>query len=138
MVTKSSGFSLIELLVVVAVVGILAAIGTLSYQGYIAGTKKKSTENMMQQMSLAQTEIYSDSGMYFTQEENCTPGEEFTRNLSEVFFDSENAIDQKNGWLMCITPTGDSGYTIRASDCVGCDDEEKITLTSNGIWGETY
>ena len=58
MTTKSSGFTLIELLVVVAILGILGAVGTLAYQGYISGTKKKSTENLMRQLILAETEYY--------------------------------------------------------------------------------
>lgn len=38
-----AGFSLIELLVVVAIIGILAAVGVVGYQGYIDATKKEAS-----------------------------------------------------------------------------------------------
>ena len=65
MTARSSGFTLIELLVVVAILGIIAAVGIVSYNGYVSSAKKKSAENVMQQISLGQTEYYSDNGMYY-------------------------------------------------------------------------
>ena len=37
-----NGFSLVELLVVVAIIGVLAGIGSLAYQGAMEDVKKKS------------------------------------------------------------------------------------------------
>ena len=65
MTTRSSGFTLIELLVVVAILGIISAIGIVSYNGYVSSAKRKSAENIILQISLAQSEFYSDEDEYF-------------------------------------------------------------------------
>ena len=64
MTAKSSGFSLVELLVVVAIIGILSTVGLVSYSGYVKGAKRNSAENITQQIALAQSEHYANTGSY--------------------------------------------------------------------------
>ena len=47
------GFSLIELLVVVAIIGILAAVGTVGYQNYIDGARDRVAETNVQTIAKA-------------------------------------------------------------------------------------
>ena len=131
MTTKSSGFTLIELLVVVAIIGIISATGIITYNGYISGTKQTSAENTMQQISLAQTEEYSNSGEYYTQGDECEPSKENSDLIETKLFGGGDVITKESGYEMCIQPDGTT-YLVKASD--GKDPPKIITMTANGVW----
>ena len=147
MATKSSGFTLIELLVVVAILGILSAVGIVSYAGYIAGSKQNAAESTMQQISLAQTEEYSNTSEYYTQA-TCgfaektgdayqftggTPTAKTTQDLEDYLFLGENIIDDTLEYNMCVSSTG-STFSVIAFNENASDEGCLIHLSAQGAW----
>ncbi len=132
MTTKSSGFSLIELLVVVAILGVLSAIGISSYSGYIASSEKKAVENIMQQMSLGQTEYYSGNGSYYSASSgNCSPTTITSTAIETNLLGGADAISADLNYEMCIQSHA-SNYMVKAKKGT-CE----ITMTAHGTFTRT-
>jgi type IV pilus assembly protein PilE len=140
-ITKGSGFTLIELLVVVAILGVLAAIGITSYSGYVSSTKKKSTENIMRQVSLAQTEYYSENSIYNTGAggSSCNPTIATSEAIENELLGGAKSIIDPNanpkkataGYLICVADDA-SNYKIYAVDEDDPSNGCNITLTADG------
>lgn len=64
---KRKGFSLIEIMVVVAIVGILAAIAIPSYSNYIKRTRRAEAVTALQTVALYQEKAMAESGSYKTE-----------------------------------------------------------------------
>ncbi|MDY6929824.1 MAG: type IV pilin protein [Pseudomonadota bacterium] len=60
----SSGFTLIELMIVVAIIGILAAIAYPSYQNYVESTRRGDAKGALMSFASAMERYYTQNGTY--------------------------------------------------------------------------
>ena len=152
MTSKSSkGFTLIELLVVVAVLGIISVVGTVAYQGYIGGARQSAASSIIQQISLAQLEYFSNTGSYYISggaggtTTECTANDNSSAEIEDMLFgDADGATnldspgddpDQLPGdidFAFCIYGDPGSTYTVDAQQTTGDEPRCVIRLSKNG------
>ena len=135
MTSKSSGFTLIELLVVVAILGIIAAIGIVSYNGYVSSAKKRSAENVMQQISLGQTEYYSDNGIYYRNSSgtSCNPTSTTSSAIETNLLGGTDSITSEMGYELCVANDATNYKVVAKENGGNCE----ITMTALGAFVRT-
>ena len=133
--TRSKGFTLIELLVVVAIISIIAAIGFVAYSGYVEAAKKKTAENAMMQLSLAQTEYYSEYSSYFGAgsgtSSDCFPSPTTSDAAELALVEGSELFTNDLGYNVCIIQNDSKNYYIVSEeDGGGC----KIKLDGKQVF----
>jgi prepilin-type N-terminal cleavage/methylation domain-containing protein len=108
------GFTLIELLVVVAILGIISAIGVVAYGGYQDTARKRSAENTMLQISLSQTEYFSDNSEFYVTNTGttCTPNQASNTSIATNLLIN---VSDDISFNICINNFGaNNDYQLRA------------------------
>jgi prepilin-type N-terminal cleavage/methylation domain-containing protein len=62
--SRRGGFTLVELIIVVAIIGIIAAIAIPAYVGYIRSSKTMEAKNNLQSLQLLLSQYYSENSKY--------------------------------------------------------------------------
>jgi type IV pilus assembly protein PilE len=92
------GFTLMELLIVVAIISIIAGIGVPMYNGYIQSSKESVAKNSLKSISLLQADYYSENNKYLTN------GVNSSQHINTKLFNGKKTLNEQ----------GDYNYFIRS------------------------
>ncbi|WP_235548620.1 type IV pilin protein [Noviherbaspirillum sp. Root189] len=121
----SNGFSLIELMVTVAIVGILSAIAYPSYRDHVVKTNRTSAENVMLQLANKQEQYRLDKREYSSVVDDvvAVPGD-VSRNYTIT-------LGNVTATTFTITATATGAQASSDTKCAN------LTLTQDGTKGIT-
>ena len=103
-INYNKGFTLVELLVVVALIGILSAIAIPAYNGYINSVKTNSAQNSLRLIYLAEVEQFSDNGEYYTVTSSCGSSSHLASSINTNLFNGSKTLPQESNpdFYFCI------------------------------------
>lgn len=124
---QSRGFTLIELMIVVAVIGILAAIAYPSYQQYTERTRRVDAQGALMGLASAMERHYSTSNSY----EGAAIGAADTG--APAIYATESPLDSGTKFYNLTIQSADANsYTLRATPKGGQAGNGVLELDSTG------
>jgi len=102
---KNKGFTLIELMIVVAIVGILAAVAYPSYQRYVQDSRRSDARANLLQLAQFMERYYTANGRYVDAGGNAPalPFNEAPRDGNDKYYDLQlQGVDAQNYTLNAV------------------------------------
>ena len=133
---KNNGFTLIELVITVAIIGILATIAIPSYTNYMIRASREAAQTELLQMAAAQERIYLNSNSYSIAANVVTDA--YTGLAAGGIGQQALSKDGKYGYTCPPANCTANSFTFIATPVVGKQQANDGTLTVDSIGRRTW
>lgn len=127
---KTAGFTLIEVLITVAILGIIAAIALPSYTSYMTKTRRTEAKTLLTEAAGEQQRYYSENNSY-------------ADKLTVIGYPADSVESEGGNYTVSVTAQSATSFTLRATRVAGksqaddaeCGDFEINSLGAKNITG---
>ncbi len=122
----NKGFTLLELVITMGILGLIAAVGIPQYIGYADNAKVNTAKNNLRSIYLQQQEYYQRNSAYYATGATC--GDAASSINTNLFNGSTIIVNDK--FTYCITQTTADNFLATATEVAGGDNR---TFTINQL-----
>ena len=120
------GFTLMELLIVVVIIGVLAAVGTPMVTGYIADGKQKAAETGLRSIYLMQKAYLREEGKYYG-----TGAGDHTQKINTELFSGNLTLDESGDYAFQVVAVDSTSFVASAI----ADGKDTLCINQNNKTG---
>jgi len=124
---KQKGFTLIEVMIVVVIIGILAAIALPSYDEYVKRGNRSEGQAFLNDVAARQERYFAQANVYITD----------NTNLGKLYGTPATAQKSPTDKYTITLGDGGGGYTLTANNQFNDAKCETLTLNARGEKGST-
>lgn len=137
--TYQNGFTLIELMMAVAIIGIVAAIAIPNYMDYMDRSKRSIGMALLQELAALQERRYAQNGAYVTSNNDLDKLVGRSKNLEGAGATRRVVSENLYYQVFVSSVAGDGGYTLTAVPGPAFSDPAcgNLTLNALGIKGRS-